>query len=150
MTSRTILLTLHIAAIASWFGADVMQHAMRHRWGKETLEGNKAWARMVFWLHDRYYAVVVAVIIITGVGLVFDGDWSWGSGFIWVGVGAIVAGATLGGISLKGLAKKRVESLEAGDPEGAHAASRQMLPIEVILTVIVLITIVAMVHKWGA
>ena len=150
MTSRTILLTLHIAAIASWFGADIVQHASRHRWGRETLEAKKAWARMLFWLHDRYYAVVVVVIIITGVALVFDGDWSWGSGFIWVGVGAIVAGATLGGITLKGLAKKRVESLEAGDTAGADAAARQAVPIEVILTLIVLITIMAMVHRWGA
>ena len=150
MTSRTILLSLHIGAIASWFGADIVQHAMRHRWDKETLEAKKAWARMLFWLHDRYYAVVVAVIILTGVALVFDGDWSWGSDFIWVGVATIVTGATLGGIGLKGLAKKRIDALEAGDTAGADAAARRAVPIEVMLSVLVLITIVAMVHKWGA
>lgn len=150
MTSRTILLTLHIAAIASWFGADIMQFGMRRRWEQETLDAQKAWARTLFWLHDRYYVVVVLIIVITGVALVFDGDWSWGASFIWVGVGSIVAGGTLGGVGLKALAKKRVESLEAGDTEGAHAASRRALPIEVTLTVLVLITIVAMVHKWGA
>lgn len=150
MTSRTILLSLHIAAMASWFGADIVQHAGRHRWENETLEAKKAWARMLFWMHDRYYAVVVVVIVITGVALVFEGDWSWGSGFIWVGFGTVVAGGMLGGVVLKGLAKKRVAALEAGDADGARAASRRMLPIEVILTAAVLITIVAMVQKWGA
>jgi hypothetical protein len=150
MTSRTLLLSLHLAAIASWLGADIVQHAMRHRWNDETLEGKKAWARMLFWLHDRYYAVVAGLILVSGVALVFDGDWSWGSGFIWVGVATIVAGGTLGGISLKGLAKKRIDSLDAGDDSGARAAARQALPIEVLLTALVLVTVVAMVHKWGA
>ncbi len=31
MSVRTVLLNLHLTAIASWLGADVMQHAMRHR-----------------------------------------------------------------------------------------------------------------------
>ena len=36
MSARTVLLAMHITAIASWLGADVMQYGMRHRWKKET------------------------------------------------------------------------------------------------------------------
>jgi hypothetical protein len=147
---RTLLLALHITAIASWLGADVVQHAMRHRWNKETSEAREAWARMVFWLHDRYYAVVVAVIVVTGIALVQHEHWGWSSKFIWVGIAAIVAGATLGGIGLKGLAKKRIDALEANDTQGAAAAERRAVPIELFLTAFVLVTVVAMVHKWGA
>ena len=150
MTTRTILLTLHITAIASWLGADVAQHAMRHRWQKETSEATKAWARMQFWLHDRYYAVVAGLILVTGIALVQDGHWGWSSTFIWVGIATIVAGATLGGIGLKGLAKKRIDTLEAGDTQGAAEVERRALPIELLLTVFVLVSVVAMVHKWGA
>src|SRR5687768_13640369 len=82
MSTRTILLTLHIAAIASWLGVDVLQHAMRHRWQKETSEATKAWARTQFWLHDRYYAVVAVVILVSGIALVQDGTWAWSSTFI--------------------------------------------------------------------
>jgi hypothetical protein len=63
MSTRTILLTMHITAIASWLGADVLQHAMRHRWARESPGANLVWARMQFWLHDRYYAVVAVVIL---------------------------------------------------------------------------------------
>ena len=150
MTTRTLLLTLHISAIASWLGVDVAQHAMRHRWQKETSEATKAWARMQFWLHDRYYAVVAVLILVTGIALVQDGHWGWSSTFIWVGVATIVAGGTLGGIGLKGLAKKRIDALEAGDTPGAAAVERRALPIELLLTVFVLVSVVAMVHKWGA
>jgi hypothetical protein len=149
MSVRTLLLALHIAAIASWLGADVVQHAMRHRWSHESREAMTAWARMQFWLHDRYYAVVAALILLTGIALVQQGHWGWSAGFIWVGISAIVAGGTLGGIGLKALAKRRLTALEAGDAEGATAASRRALPIEIILTAWVLVTVVAMVHKWG-
>jgi hypothetical protein len=141
---------LHITAIASWLGADIVQHSMRHRWQKETAEATKAWARMQFWLHDRYYAVVAGLILFTGIALVQDGHWGWTSTFIWVGIATIVAGAALGGIGLKGLAKKRIDRLEAGDTQGAAAVERRALPIELLLTVFVLLSVVAMVHKWGA
>jgi len=148
MSARTLLLALHITAIASWLGADVVQLAMRNRWDRESPEAVTAWARMQFWLHDRYYAVVAVFILLTGVALVQHGHWGWRSGFIWVGISAIVAGGTLGGIGLKGLAKKRLTSLEAGDIDGATAASRRALPIEIFLTAVVLVTVVAMVHRW--
>ena len=150
MTSHTIWLSLHIAAIASWLGADVLQHSMRHRWGRETAEATKAWARMQFWLHDRYYAVVAVLILASGIALVQDGHWGWSSKFVWVGIATIVAGATLGGIGLKGLAKKRLEALDAGDTQRAVAADGRALPIELLLTALVLVTVVAMVHRWGS
>ncbi|HEX5095723.1 MAG TPA: hypothetical protein VFX21_06920 [Acidimicrobiia bacterium] len=150
MNTHTVLLTLHIAAIASWLGADVLLYAMRHRWKRETPEATKAWARMQFWLHDRYYAVVALLILVTGIALVQHEHWGWSSKFIWVGLAAIAAGATLGGIGLKGLAKQRVEALDASDADTAVATDRRALPIELLLTAFVLITVAAMVHKWGA
>jgi hypothetical protein len=149
MSVRTVLLALHITAIASWLGADVMQHGMRHRWKKETPEATEAWARMQFWLHDRYYAVVASLILVTGIALVQDGHWGWSSSFVWIGIATIIAGGTLGGIGLKGLAKKRVDALAANDGQAAAAAERRAVPIELVLTGLVLVTVVAMVHKWG-
>jgi hypothetical protein len=150
MSTRTVLLTLHIAAIASWLGVDVAQHAMRHRWRRETPEANKAWARTQYWLHDRYYAVVAAVILLSGIALVQYENWSWSSTFIWVGIVTIIAGATLGGIVLKGLKQTQINAFEASDDQGAAAAERRAVPIEYLLTVFVLVAVVSMVHKWGA
>lgn len=149
MTSRTILLSLHIAAVASWLGADIVQHAMHHRWKNESLEVNLGWVRMQHFLHDRYYAIVAVLILLTGVGLVFDGDWSWGSNFIWVGFATIVIGGVGGGVFLKGLSTQKLAALEAGDAAAAEAATKRALPIELFLTASVLVSIVAMVHRWG-
>jgi hypothetical protein len=148
--TRTLLLALHIAAIASWLGADVLQHALRRRWERESAEVAHAWARMQFFLHDRYYAVVAVVIALTGVGLVFESDWSWSSGFVWVGIGTVVLGGVLGGVVLKSLAKQEIAAWERGDPDAARAFQRRMLPVELLLTAAVLVAILAMVDKWAA
>ena len=107
--------------------------------------------------HDvRYFAPAQEVpfcghaTIASGVALVQNGHWGWSSKFIWVGIATVVAGGTLGGIGLKGLAKKRIDALDASDTESAAAAERRAMPIELLLTAFVLVTVVAMVHKWGA
>jgi len=104
---------------------------------------------MQFWLHDRYYAGVAALILVTGIALVQHEHWTWSSTFIWVGLATIAAGATLGGIGLKGLAKKRIEALDASDADGAEAADRRALPIELLLTAFVLVTVVAIAPLWS-
>jgi hypothetical protein len=78
------------------------------------------------------------------------GHWGWSSKFIWVGLGTIAAGATLGGIGLKGLAKKRIDALEANDAEGGAVADRRSLPIELSLTAFALVAVAGMVEKWGS
>jgi len=89
---------------------------------------------MLFWMHDRYYAVVAVIILVTGIALVVEGDWSWSSSFIWVGIATVVAGGVFGGVVLKGLAKTRIDTLESGDTTGAENARKRMVPIEMFLT----------------
>jgi hypothetical protein len=89
-------------------------------------------------------------VALTGVGLVFEGDWSWSSGFIWVGISTVVAGGVLGGVVLKRLYAKQVTGWETGDEDAAREAHGRSVPIEVFLTAAVLVTILAMVDKWMA
>ncbi|MDP1818668.1 MAG: hypothetical protein Q8K58_02090 [Acidimicrobiales bacterium] len=97
MTTRALLLTLHIVSVAGWLGADFVVHALSPRLHREAEGVQAAWAGMQAWMHERYYPVVAVAVLATGILLVLDGDWSWSAGFIWVGVGAVVIGAVLGG-----------------------------------------------------
>jgi hypothetical protein len=150
MNARLILLTIHIAAVAAWLGADVLQYAVVPRLERESPEAERAWARQAVWLHAKYYASVAVVVLITGIWLVLDGDWSWSSGFIWVGVGAIVGGATLGGGLLGSLSKRRLAALESGDAAVAAETKQRSFVISLVLTALPLIAILAMVDKWQA
>jgi hypothetical protein len=148
MTTRTLLLSLHIASVAAWLGADVVNYVITPRIERDSPAGALAWARAELWMHERYYAVVAVLVALTGVGLVLDGDWPWSSWFIWVGVGAIVGGATLGGGGLGSLAKRHHSQLEAGDEASARATRKRMLPVQLLVTLLPVLALVAMVHKW--
>lgn len=150
MTTREVLLTIHITMGACWLGADVVNHMYRKRWAGESLEAQKAYVRMLEAMHAKYYAIVAVLILLSGIGLVQESDWAWSSKFIWVGVATIVLGGALGGGRLGPLSKQRLEALEAGDTDAAGRAAKRMLPVEIILTSAVIVTIAAMVTKWGA
>lgn len=80
--------------------------------------------------------------------LVLEGGWSWSSDFIWVGIGAIVLGAALGGGGLGSLSKRRVAALAAGDESTAIDASRKLQRLGVVVTLLPIVAILAMVDKW--
>ena len=147
---RTALLALHIAAAACWLGADVLAHVIGPRLDQESTEVATAWTRAQVWMHDRYYPAVAVAVLVTGVLLVVDGDWSWSSDFIWVGVGAIVLGASLGGGGLGSLSKRRLAALESGDAPTAAEVGRRLKALGAVVTLLPIVAIVAMVAKWGA
>lgn len=147
MDTRTLLLTLHIAAAGSWLGADLLVHALTPRLERDP-SAAPTWARTQVWLHGSYYPIVAVVLLATGVLLVLDGGWSWSSDFIWVGVGAIVLGAALGGGGLGSLSKRRVAALTAGDESTAIDASRKLQRLGVVVTLLPIVAILVMVDKW--
>ena len=148
MTTRTLLLTLHIAAVAGWLGANYVQMILSPRLAKGPASVSAEWTRQTLWLGQRYYVAIGALIPITGVLLVLDGDWSWSSGFIWVGVAAVVIGAVMGGAVFARLGEQRIAALESGDEAGAATALSRTLAFGLLDTLIVLTAVLAMVHKW--
>ena len=145
---RTWLLALHITGAAAWLGANFVQLALSPRFARGDTGVAAAWTRQTIWLGERYYPLVGAVMGVTGVLLVLDGDWSWSSGFVWVGIGVVVAGAVLGVAAFGPLAKRRATALEAGDREEAAGVQTRILQLAVLDTALVLTAVLAMVDKW--
>jgi hypothetical protein len=150
VTTRTLLLSLHIAAVAAWLGANFVQIAVSPRFARERPEVAAAWNRQQMWLGQRYYSLAGAVIAISGVLLVLDGDWSWSGKFIWVGIAVIVIGGVMGVAAFTPLAEKSLTALEAGDAPAAAEVNRRVTALALLDTALVLTAILAMVHKWQA
>jgi hypothetical protein len=148
--TRTFLLALHITGVAAWLGANFVQLVLSPRFARGPAEVAAIWTRQIIWLGERYYNVVGAVIAITGVLLVLDGDWSWGAGFVWVGIAVIVAGALLGVLFFARVARARAEALERGDDATADRAQRRIVPVALFDTALVFTAVLAMVDKWQA
>jgi hypothetical protein len=148
--SRTIVLALHLTGVAAWLGANFVQLVLTPRFARGPSDVAAAWTRQTIWLGERYYIAAGGLIGATGVILVLDNDWSWSSGFIWVGIAVVVIGAILGGAVFGPLAKKRADALDAGDGTTATAIGSRIIGFAVFDTLLVLTAVVAMVHKWQA
>ena len=147
---RTWLLALHITGAAAWLGANFVQLALSPRFARDGAGVAAAWTRQTIWLGERYYPVVGAVMGITGVALVLDGDWSWSAGFVGVGISVVVIGAVLGVTAFAPLAKRRATALEAGNVEQAAGFQTRIVQLAVLDTALVLTAVLAMVDKWQA
>jgi hypothetical protein len=145
-----VLLVLHISGVGSWLGANAVQLLLSPRFARASTDVAAAWTRQIIWLAERYYVIVGAVIGITGVLLVLDGDWSWSSGFIWVGLAVLVIGAVLGVAVFGPLGRTRADALDSGDRDRADTAQRRIVPFGIVDTALVVVAIAAMVHKWQA
>jgi hypothetical protein len=146
--TRTLVLALHITGVAAWLGANFVQLVLSPRFARGPAHVAAAWTRQTVWLGERYYIAAGVLIGVTGVVLVLDGDWSWSSGFIWVGITVVVIGAVMGGAFFGPLAKRRAEALDAGDASAADAAQGRIIPLAYLDTALVLTAVLAMVDKW--
>ena len=148
--TRNLLLWVHIAGVAAWLGANFVQLSLSPRFDREAPEAAAAWTRQTIWMGERFYVPAGGVIGVTGVALVLTQDWSWGSGFIWVGIAVVAIGAAMGGLAFGPLAKKRLAAIEFGDAAGAAAAQSRIIPLAFLDTALVLLAVLAMVAKWMA
>ena len=150
MDTRTLLLTLHITGVAAWLGANFVQLVVNPRFAKDSAAVQAAWTRHQIWLGVRYYNLAGALIAITGVLLVLDGDWSWSSKFVWVGIGVVLLGGALGGAVFAPLTARRLAALEAGDTSLAGDLLRKIMGFAALDSVLILIALLAMADKWKA
>ncbi len=150
MTTRTLLLTVHIAAVAGWLGANFVQLVLSPRFDKIGGDAARHWTEATVFLGQRYYAAMGAVLAVTGVLLVLDSDdvYTFGSGFVGVGIAVVIVGAVMGVAIFAPLAKKRVAALTAGDGSAAKNALNRIVGFGLLDTALIAFALLTMVHKW--
>lgn len=146
--TRTLLLTLHICGVAAWLGANLVQLVVARLYAKADAGAARTWTEATQWLGRIHYPLAGAVISVSGVLLVLDGDWSWSAGFVLLGIATVVVGAALGVVLFNPLAERRASALAAGDLDAARAPMRTILPAAWFDTTLVVVTVLAMVDKW--
>jgi hypothetical protein len=146
--TRNLLLLLHLAAVAAWLGANFVQFAVAPRIRRAGIAEARAWSQAARFLGQRYYNVAGVVVALTGIGLVQDGDWRW-RGFVLVGIAMVVIGATLGIAVFDRQLRAEDEALAAGDTVAATKAQRTITAVAMVDTVLLVVTMLAMIDHWG-
>jgi len=136
--------------VAAWLGANFIQILVVPRMERAGTAVAVAWHETAADLSKKYYSAAGAVIGVTGVLMVLDDRAEWSSGFVWVGIGAIVLGAILGVVVFGPKEEELVAAHRSGDSGGVARLLRTIRSFAVVDTLVVLLAVVAMVDHWQA
>ena len=146
---RNTLLVLHILGVATWFGANMVLAVAGPRAAHATADTRRWWAETQGSMARVLYNVAGILVLITGVGLVLDGDISFGSTFVTVGFLAVIIGAVLGMAVFGPGTRKLAEAIEAGDEAAEKSLNGRLAVFGAIDSLVLVFAIAAMVGKWG-
>jgi hypothetical protein len=145
--TRNLLLLAHIASVAAWLGANILQLVVGPRLRAHGGEVAHQWAETGVFLGRRYYNVVGAAVAITGIGLVFDADWQW-RGFVLVGIAMVVVGGITGVVGFDRLFKRESAARASGDEVTAKRMAHNITSLACMDTFLLLLTTLAMIDRW--
>lgn len=150
MGLREILLTFHIAGAGIWLGANVLQAVVPGMVARQSPKAAAAWYRVAAKLVNRVYVPASVVILITGTFLVLRADvYGFGTRFVTVGFAMIVVGAVLGFVVFAKGSERAAEAIESADQGRVRSAISRLAAFGALDTLLLLLTIVAMVTRWS-
>ena len=126
MTLYELLLFLHVLAAATWVGAVVffvfvLELALR--------ANDRSLLLRLIEYDDRLapilYIPAVAIVLGAGIGLVLDGPWSFGDGWVLAGLALLLGALALGIVFFMPTAKRLRAAVDAGGLE-SNEASKQL------------------------
>jgi hypothetical protein len=144
------LLFLHIAGAAAWIGAAIRQLAEAPAMQGAGSAARAVWHRNQVAMGTRLFAPAAVVVLISGIFLVLDNDAvGFGTPFVSIGFAAVIFGAAVGPAVFGKRGEAAAAALEAGNESVATEIAQKTKPIEFLDLAILLITLAAMVWKWG-
>ena len=98
----------------------------------------------------RLFAPAAVIVLVSGIWMVVLSDSiGFGTPFVSIGFAAVIFGAAVGPAVFGRRSEAAAALLDEGDTKGAEAIARGMRPIELLDVTILLVTLAAMVWKWG-
>ena len=148
---RTTLLVIHIIGVALWLGANGVQAFVSPRVVTAPKEARLWWALAQGQMARVLYSIAGVAILITGVWMVLldSTPWEFSDPFVTVGFVAIVIGIVLGIVVFGPGARHIAAAIESGDEAEEKSINNRLAGFGILDTLIVVVTIVAMVGKWG-
>ncbi|MEZ5255374.1 MAG: hypothetical protein R2705_00320 [Ilumatobacteraceae bacterium] len=147
---RNLLLALHIAAVGGWIGANFVQFVLTPRLGRGTGATVAAWWDSVALLSKKYYTYLAVIILVTGILLLVRSSSPVRvlNAFVSLGFLTIIVGEHWP-VPSSARSRKTSAAATEGDAGAVEAGYKRVAMLAVVDTVLVLVTILAMVAKWG-
>jgi ascorbate-specific PTS system EIIC-type component UlaA len=148
---RTTLLVLHIIGVAIWLGANGVLAFAGPRAAGAGPEVRSWWADTQGAMARVLYNAAGVLVLLTGIGLVLQSDevYRFSDTFVSIGFLAVIVGAGLG-MGVFGPGTRRLsDAIRSNDGEAERQVSSRLQAFGILDTLVLVVTIVAMVGKWG-
>ena len=146
---HTLLLTIHIIGACTWLGANMVLAFVGASPKKPSVEVQAWWADTQGKMARVLYNVAGGILLVTGVILLLVNDWKFSSHFVSVGFLALIIGGGLGmGVFGPG-SRQLAAALREGRLDEAEKLNKKLAAFGALDTVVIVLTIVAMVARWG-
>lgn len=144
------MLVVHIAAVAAWLGANLVQAFLAAGVRKADPAARLWWARSQGSMGRAYYSVAGVLVLLSGILMVLDDRAEFSDTFVSIGFAAVIIGIVLGIAVFGPSSRKAAAAIESGDTATEKAMDTRVGIFGAIDTLILVVTIIAMVFKWGA
>jgi uncharacterized membrane protein len=142
MTWYELWLFLHIGGAILWIGGAITVQifgVLTQR--AQDPARSAAYGRDVYWIVTRVFMPTSVIVLLTGLALKGDGNWSWSEPFIWLGLllWAVVAGLAFGYVTPSLSRVGRQMAVEGPAPALLARANRLIVFARVLVLVLVII-----------
>lgn len=150
-TLYNLMLVLHIIGVTMWLGPNL---AMGFGGGKavgESAEINAWWAALQGGIGRVLKNVAFGLVLVTGIVMVYASDEviKFSAPFVSVGFTMVVIGGALGGMVFAPGCRKIVDAYKSGDAAEGKRNVDKLGMIGAAESLLVVVTILFMVFKWG-
>ncbi len=149
---RDTLLTIHILAAGAWIGANVVQFMVNPRISAQSSAIAAHWHRTVVGFMRYLYMPASLIVLITGLLLVTavdDSPYEMSDAFVSIGFLAVIIGAGLGMGFFAPQGRKAAAAYDGEDKRAAGAIEQKIAIAGLVDMAVIVVTVVAMVSKWG-
>ena len=148
---RTFLLVVHILAAGAWIGANITQVVVTPRASKLGGSTAAAWMRSTVTMGRVLYTPAAVLSLATGVALVLrtDSAYDFENAFVVIGVAMVVIGAFLGIRVFGPQGEAAADAFDAGDVTAARSIVGRIFALGLLDSLLLVVTVTAMVGKWG-
>lgn len=145
------LLVIHILSVIVWLGAGVGATYIGSRLVNAGGSTALTWLRIAEGMGPRFYGPASGLTLLSGIGLVLFSDaYGFGSFFVIFGLTVWILVAIGNGVYAGPREKRAVEAFTAGDEGTGRAVLSRVNRFVAVEFLILGVTVIAMVYRWGA
>ncbi|MFN8050909.1 MAG: hypothetical protein U0Q22_05710 [Acidimicrobiales bacterium] len=150
-TLYKLMLVIHIISVALWLGSNLAMGLGSGKAVGASGEVNAWWAEVQGYLGKTLKNVAFILLLITGVVMVIQSDkfYEFKNPFVSVGFLTVIVGGALGGMVFAPGCRGIAEDSRNGDTAAAKAKIDKLGMFGAAESLLVVVTILFMVFKWG-